>query len=376
MLLTAIKNTPLLRPNALPMQNNLGIICLQSAFFEIPDILLYKAQAIFVINANYEQLNEMSNSIFELKQIKVPVLLFNEISSNTDLIFVFYHNKIEYHPIGHCFRYMRNFGYESFYTFMPISTINSGISLIYNKYYYENNRENLEKVYSILTDEDSKSVFAARIRAIVSGAVGYLKVSEYEEYFHPLIKPEIGDVILDGGVSEYVTPQIGFINTIGPTGKWFGFEPDPIGFSAASERIKKSATHDNYEIIPFGLWHKRSKLRFEIQGQGTHFIKFEKQNTIESDVVSVDEFVEDRCLGKVNYIKLDVEGAEFNALKGGMRTIKKCRPKLAVSLYHQLKDLYSIPLFLKEICVDYEFYLGHHHSAFHETILYAKPKSL
>ncbi|MCL2122629.1 MAG: FkbM family methyltransferase [Desulfovibrionaceae bacterium] len=163
---------------------------------------------------------------------------------------------------------------------------------------------------------------------------------------------------------------------IGTTGKWFGFEPDPVGFCAASERIKKSAAYDNYEIIPFGLWHKRSKLRFEIKGQGTHFIKSEKQNTIESDVLSVDEFVEDRRLKKINYIKLDVEGAEFHVLKGAMKTIKKYRPKLAVSLYHQLKDLYSIPLFLKEICVDYEFYLEHHHSAFHETVLYAKPKSI
>jgi len=375
MLFNAIKNTPLLRPNALPAAKNIGIICFRSAFLDIIDILLNDAQAIFVIDADDYQRNEMNDSIFKRKNRKIPVLPFEAISLRIDLIFVFYHNDVQYHHLAHCWRYMRNVGYESFYTFMPIPHINTGMTFVYEYDYYIKHSDNLEKVYLMLSDEDSKSVFASRIRAISSGTIGYLKVSEYEEYFHPLIKPELGDVILDGGISEYVEPQIAFIKHIGSEGKYFGFEPDPEGFRTASERIKKSVPYDNYEIIPFGLWHKRDKILFEILGLGTRFSEIKNENTIECNVISVDEFVEFQRLNKVDFIKLDVEGVELNALKGAMKTIKTFRPKLAISLYHQLHDLYIIPLFLKEICIDYNFYLGHHHSALHETILYAKPNS-
>ena len=379
MLFTAIKNTPLLRPNALPISANIGIICFISAFPDINDILLNNAQVIFVIDADTEQLIELNDNILERKKRKVPVLPFAEIVSRIDLIFVFFHNNAQYHPIGQCWRYMRNVGYESFYTFMPIPHIDKGFDkgVLYTAYYpeyYIYNKDDLEKAYSMLNDEESKSVFAARIRAIISGSIGYLRVSAYEDYFHPLVKPELGDVILDGGVSEDINSQIAFIKTIGSGGKYFGFEPDPTGFCIANESIKKSASYDNYELIPLGLWHRRDKLLFEMLGQGTCATKIKKENSIECDVLPVDEFVESRDLNKVDFIKLDIEGAEFNALKGAIKTITKFRPKLAISLYHQLQDLYFIPLFLKEICIDYEFYLGHHHSALPETILYARPK--
>jgi hypothetical protein len=109
---------------------------------------------------------------------------------------------------------------------------------------------------------------SARVKAIESGNLGCLKISTYEEYFHSFVKPEPNDVILDGGVSESVNSQIEFIKHIGPEGKYFGFEPDPIGFCKERGNIIKSACYDNYELIPFGLWHKRDKFLFEISGQG------------------------------------------------------------------------------------------------------------
>lgn len=379
MLLDAIKNTPLLRPNGLPISANIGIICFKSAFSDINDVLLRNAQAIFVIDADAEQLIALNDSIFQQKKKKIPVLLFSEVSSRFDLIFVFYHNNDQYHTIGHCYRYMRNVGFDSFYTFIPIphvdhNHISGAVSSVYYPTYYECYKDQLDKAYFMLSDEESKSIFAARIRAIVSGTIGYLKVSTYNEYFHPLIAPEYGDIILDGGVSEYIDSQIAFIKTIGIDGKYFGFEPDPVGFCKAYESIKKLAPYANYEIIPLGLWHKRDKLLFEIIGLGTRATEIKNEYAIECDVLSIDEFVESRNLNKVDFIKLDVEGAEFNALKGAIKTITKFRPKLAISVYHKLQDIYFIPLFLKDICIDYEFYLGHHHSSLFETILYAKPK--
>jgi len=58
-----------------------------------------------------------------------------------------------------------------------------------------------------------------------------------------------------------------------------------------------------------------------------------------------------------DYIKYDVEGSEKEALLGSVKTIQSCRPKLLVSLYHRSEDLFALPLFLKEISPDYNFYL-------------------
>ena len=374
-LFDAIKKTILLRPNTIPASKNIGIVCFESAISSIPDVLLDNAQFIFVIDAQEEQLQTMSREIYTLKKRKISFLPFAEISSRIDLEFVFYHHNFESRAQFYCYRYMRNAGYESFYTFFPISYDN-GMTFTHNPDYYSFNKENLERVFKILNDDKSKEVFAARIRAIVSGCVGYLKVSEYEEYFHPLVALKKGDIVIDGGISEYISSQLKFLEVIGPTGKWFGFEPDPVGFHAASEKIKKLAPHNNHHIVHLGLWDKQDKLYFEILGEGTRGHQTKRRGSIECDVISIDEFINQNNLDKVDFIKLDVEGAELNVLKGCIQTITKYRPKLAISLYHQPQDLYQIPIFLSEICMDYEFYLGHHHSALHETILYAKPKLL
>ena len=68
---------------------------------------------------------------------------------------------------------------------------------------------------------------------------------------------------------------------------------------------------------------------------------------------------------------MDVEGAETGTLLGGMETIKRCKPTLAISIYHSLDDMVSIAPLIHEIEPTYQFYLGHHTMHAEETILYA-----
>ena len=70
---------------------------------------------------------------------------------------------------------------------------------------------------------------------------------------------------------------------------------------------------------------------------------------------------------------MDIEGAEMNALRGGMETIKKNRPALAVTIYHSPEDFVGIPLYLSRELEKYRFCLLHHTSEYVETILYAFP---
>ena len=95
---------------------------------------------------------------------------------------------------------------------------------------------------------------------------------------------------------------------------------------------------------------------------------------------TIDKFVEENNIEKIDYMKMDVEGAERNILEGSIKTIKKFNPSLAIAIYHGgklfMEDFYNIPIFIKNIInEDYEYYIRTFHPAGLETILFCKPKN-
>lgn len=126
-----------------------------------------------------------------------------------------------------------------------------------------------------------------------------------------------------------------------------------------------------FEIIPYGLWNKEHRLSFIENANGTSHIS---ENTVvnEADstfipVDSLDHLISDN----VTFIKMDIEGAEYEAIKGAEQTIKKCRPKLAISIYHNDEDIWELPQLIMDIHPDYKLYLRHYSIAQAETVLYA-----
>lgn len=85
------------------------------------------------------------------------------------------------------------------------------------------------------------------------------------------------------------------------------------------------------------------------------------------DIVSLDEAVP----GPVSVIKADIEGFELDMLKGAAGLIRRCRPRLAVCLYHEPEDVYTIPLFIRELVPEYRLAVRHHNEGPFETVLYA-----
>jgi hypothetical protein len=79
---------------------------------------------------------------------------------------------------------------------------------------------------------------------------------------------------------------------------------------------------------------------------------------------------------QIDFIKMDIEGAELDALIGAERTIRSYRPQLAISVYHSLQDLVRIPKWIASLDLGYEFHLDHFTIHQEETILFSKtPKS-
>ena len=93
-----------------------------------------------------------------------------------------------------------------------------------------------------------------------------------------------------------------------------------------------------------------------------------KFQTTKVQTIKLDTYLQE----PPTFIKMDIEGAEQAAIAGAERTIKKYKPKLAISVYHEPDDLVKIPLMLNEMVPEYNLYLRHHSSTHYETVLYAK----
>lgn len=142
------------------------------------------------------------------------------------------------------------------------------------------------------------------------------------------------------------------------------FEPDKKNIRKVIENFKDRKV--DYEIIEKGVWSSSTTLRFSSLGNGGACIDENGEDSIET--VTIDE-----ALGGTapTFIKMDVEGAELEALKGAEKSIRNYHPKLAISIYHKPEDIDEIPRLLLQYYPEYKFYLRHYSLMNSETILYA-----
>jgi hypothetical protein len=87
----------------------------------------------------------------------------------------------------------------------------------------------------------------------------------------------------------------------------------------------------------------------------------------------LDDLIGGPGLQRVDFIKMDIEGAELEALRGAESVLKQFKPKLAISVYHNFKDFWTIPQYLAQLGLGYRFYLRHFTIHAEETVLFAKP---
>jgi len=122
-------------------------------------------------------------------------------------------------------------------------------------------------------------------------------------------------------------------------------------------------------LYPAGVWKETTIKRIKLLGPST-FVNDEEG--IPAPLVSLD----DTLIGSpVNFLKMDIEGSELDALKGGVEFINKNKPLMAISVYHHPEDLWEIPFFIKENFPFYRFYLRLHGHMLNEIVLYCIPNN-
>lgn len=143
------------------------------------------------------------------------------------------------------------------------------------------------------------------------------------------------DIIVDAGAYNGLFTIYAAIK-VGPNGHVFAFEPDPYSAHILTRNIHLNDL-SNVTVIQKGLFSKKSRVKFDVQGVGSRLQIYNRNiPTINSIVVdSLDNMLADLKVKKINFIKMDIEGAEIEALKGCKRTIKYNHSiHLAIASYH------------------------------------------
>lgn len=148
--------------------------------------------------------------------------------------------------------------------------------------------------------------------------------------------------------------------------KVYSFEPDRINFSKLISDMQNNIT--DVEWINAGLWNENRTLYFERGGDNGTGACIKHDGKERVSVVSLDHVLNG---AKVTYIKMDIEGAELEALEGAKETIKKYKPKLAICVYHKYQDILAIPEYILELLPEYKLKLRHYTTYLYDTILYA-----
>lgn len=187
------------------------------------------------------------------------------------------------------------------------------------------------------------------------------------------IKAQNGDFVIDCGAC-YGDSAIYFANNVGENGKVFAFEFVDKNIEIFNKNIALNPHLNNIHLIQNPVSNiSNEKVSFSGSGGAAKVEKISNNNKTYK-TISIDDFVKQNKLTRLDFIKMDIEGSELNALKGAKQTLQKFNPKIAICLYHSYSDYYEIPIFLKDLLPHYEFYFDHFTLNCYESVLFGIPE--
>ncbi len=232
--------------------------------------------------------------------------------------------------------------------------------------FIKKNQNTLEELYISLSDDESKNVMREYIYSRYTGDVSKLSALVHKSdylYDWKLLGLSDDDIIVDGGayIGDSVLEIKDYLDSMPQ--QIFTFEPDHQNLIRLIENF---TPEELQHIIPIsaGLYSHDTTLKFSDSGTLGSCISEKGEKHIK--VYALDEHA---AFKKASVIKMDIEGSELNALIGAENLIRTNRPRMAICIYHNNKDIIDISQFLKKF--DYKLYLRQHSCSNEETVLYA-----
>ncbi len=180
-------------------------------------------------------------------------------------------------------------------------------------------------------------------------------------------KAESGEIVIDAGAFTGNTVMY-FKECVGEHGKVYAFEPMEETF----QQLKENVGHfPQVHLVQAGVCHQDGYTLIAPQNfPGASLLK---EGDIRVETRTIDSFVEENNMQRLDFLKMDIEGSEMEAIKGAKKTIQKFRPKMALCVYHKPTDIFTIYEKILEFDSKYKFYLKHNSNNLWETVLFCVP---
>ena len=252
--------------------------------------------------------------------------------------------------------------------------------------------EGLQKTERLMNESDSieTSYKGWRINRFDLSAIGYPVQLYYTapgiysiytlrqyEYIHGNVHIEAkpNETVIDAGACWGDT-ALYFASKVGVGGKVYSVEFSPANLRIFEKNISLNPMYrDVIQIVDKPVWDV-SNVPFYMKENG-EASTFSEQSSDPSDIkvesLAIDDYIAQNGIPKVDFIKMDIEGAEMRAIKGALSTIQRDRPKLAITIYHSISDMACIPSFIQGLGLGYKIYIGHYTIHAEETVMFAIP---
>jgi FkbM family methyltransferase len=251
-----------------------------------------------------------------------------------------------------------------------------------NRAFYHSMSIFLEKTYRLWSDDASRSIFIRIIKHRLTGDYSILPQPDWDNHYAPKDIPAWQSPIrmIDCGAFDGDSLQ-DILNTGATFEALAAFEPDLATFKKLKTFIYQNREYFPNSILwPCGAYSSTTKLPFNTNLGASSGIANTGNTAIQC--VAIDDVLPDF---QPTLIKMDIEGAEYDALLGAQKTITKNKPGLAISLYHTPAHLWQIPLLVDRLAnsktmdwnteaqVSYLYFLRTHSANGYDLVFYAIP---
>jgi FkbM family methyltransferase len=235
----------------------------------------------------------------------------------------------------------------------------------------------IEACHEVLADDASREEFRQQIRWRCN--LDYCELSAPHDsrniYFEPeLIRFSDQEILIDCGAFNGDTVQSFLSQCSEKFTHIYGSEPDPANraaFEAFTTRLPV-ALRDRITLWPYAIGKQTARVRFNTTSTASS--KVDAMGAYEAECRSLDDVLGERQIVPT-FIKMDIEGAEPDAIEGAANTLREHTPVLAACLYHRCDHLWRIPLLIKKLAPDYKVFIRRYAEECWEMVCYAVPVS-
>ena len=235
-------------------------------------------------------------------------------------------------------------------------------------------REQVRRGLDVWSDESSRREYLSQVRLRL--------LADFDGLAHPVAHPQYfptdlfeygpAECFVDCGAFDGDTIRT-LLERHGPAiDRIVALEPDPVNVAVLERYASTLRLPAGVEVLPLAAGAARGRAFIETTGTASSALAASAvDGTAGIDLAPLDELLEHE---RPTFIKMDIEGAEPDALRGARATIVRRRPLLAICVYHLQDHLWSIPLFLRELCDDYDFFLRPHNEEGWDLVCYGVPR--